>query len=213
MAVPLFATTLNPQVPEIVERLQQVAASGRYVLGPEVEAFEREFAEYCGARHCVGVANGTDAITIALRALGVRPGDDVVVPSFTFYASAEAVVNAGATPVFCDVDPETFCVTRESVEAALTSRTRAVMPVHLFGRLAPDLGDLGVPVLADAAQAAGAARAGDGIGALQPSFGRGDLDLPGTRAAAATNVALPMGPGLTEQQVDEVIAACVSGST
>src|SRR5438270_5679920 len=151
MAVPLFATTLNPQVPEIVESLEHVAASGRYVLGPEVEAFEREFGEHCGARHCVGVANGTDAITIALRALGVRPGDEVVVPSFTFYATAEAVVNAGATPVFCDVDAETFCVTREHVEAVMTRRTRVVVPVHLFGRLAPELDGLGVPVLADAA--------------------------------------------------------------
>src|SRR3954469_12289481 len=89
----------------ITERMAEVARSGRYILGPEVEAFEREFADFCGARHCVGVGNGTDAITISLRAVGVQPGDDVVVPSFTFYASAEAIANMGARPVFCDVDP------------------------------------------------------------------------------------------------------------
>src|SRR5437763_11526596 len=162
MAVPLFATPLAPQLPSIIERLQHVAASGRYVLGPEVEAFEREFAAYCGARHCIGVANGTDAITIALRALGVRPGDEVVVPSFTFYASVEAAVHAGATPVFCDIDPVTFCVTRETLEAAVTDRTRAIVAVDLFGWLPPldELRDLGLPILEDAAQAHGALRDG-----------------------------------------------------
>ena len=110
---------------------------GRFILGPEVEAFEREFADYLGVRHCIGVANGTDAITIALRALGVGPGDEVVCPSYTFYASVEATVNAGATPVFCDVDPETACVTPETVKAAITPRTKAIMAVHLFGNVAP----------------------------------------------------------------------------
>jgi dTDP-4-amino-4,6-dideoxygalactose transaminase len=160
--VPLFASTLEAHRDAIAERLAEVAASGRYVLGPEVEAFEREFADYIGVGHCVGVANGTEAITIALRALGVGPGDEVVVPSFTFYATAEAVVNAGAVPVFCDIDPGSFCVTRETVEAALSPRTRAVVPVHLFGNVAPvdDLRELGPPILEDAAQAVGA-RLGD----------------------------------------------------
>src|SRR4051794_16878212 len=111
----------------IAERMDAVARSGRYILGPEVEAFERDFADFCGARHCVGVGNGTDAITISLRALGVEPGDEVVVPSFTFYASVEAIANMGATPVFCDVDPHTFCVTPETVQAAITDRTRAIV--------------------------------------------------------------------------------------
>src|ERR1700716_4285393 len=100
-----------------------VMESNRFILGPEVEAFEQELAKYLGVRHVVGVANGTDAITIALRALGVRPGDEVVVPSLTFYASAEAVVNAGARPVFCDVDPATGNVTPDSVQAAITPGT------------------------------------------------------------------------------------------
>jgi dTDP-3-amino-3,4,6-trideoxy-alpha-D-glucose transaminase len=360
--VPLFATSLARYHERIDRRLAEVVASGRYILGPEVSAFEREFADYCGVGHCVGVANGTDAITIALRALGVEPGDEVVVPSFTFYASVEATVNAGATPVFCDVDPSTFCLTCETVEASLTPRTKAIVAVDLFGYLPPldELRDLGVAVLEDAAQAHGAERVGRRAGAfgdagtfsffpsknlgalgdggaivtdddevaelsrrlrfhgstdkvtytevgynsrldalqaaalrellpeldgwndarraasrayaqrgladvagielphadgerdhvfhlyvvrhpepdrlaaalaerdigargyyrrpvhLQPAmerFGGERLDLPGTAEAARTHLALPMGTGLSEEQVDEVIAACASGST
>jgi dTDP-4-amino-4,6-dideoxygalactose transaminase len=160
--VPLFATSLARYHERLGRRLTEIVASGRYILGPEVSAFEREFAAYCGARHCIGVANGTDAITIALRALGVGPGDEVAVPSFTFYASVEAVVNAGATPVFCDIDPRTFCVTHETVEAAVTERTKAIVAVDLFGYLPPlgDLRELGLPVVEDAAQAHGAERDG-----------------------------------------------------
>src|SRR5256885_500679 len=136
MPVPLFTTTLDGYQDAIAAKLAQVASSGHWILGPEVEAFEQELAQYLGVRHCVGVGNGTDALTIALRAIGVEPGDEVVVPSFTFYATAEAVVNAGAVPVFCAVDPETFCVTAETVEPAITERTRAIVPVHLFGNVA-----------------------------------------------------------------------------
>ena len=114
------------------------------------------------------MANGTDAITLALRAMGVGPGDEVVVPSFTFYASAEAIPLTGARPVFCDVDPETFCVTPETVRAALTPRTKAVVVVHLFGNVAPvaEIEALGVPVLEDAAQAAGSRSPAGRPGAL-----------------------------------------------
>jgi dTDP-4-amino-4,6-dideoxygalactose transaminase len=137
--------------------MREVVEDTRFILGPNVAAFEREFAAYCGAAHAVGVANGTDALTIALRAMGVGEGDEVVVPSFTFYASAEAIPPTGARPVFCDVDPNTYCVTADTVKAALTPRTKAVIAVHLFGNLAPvaDIRALGVPVLEDAAQAAG----------------------------------------------------------
>jgi dTDP-4-amino-4,6-dideoxygalactose transaminase len=166
--VPLFARSLEPYHDRLSEALDRVARSGTYILGPEVEAFEEEFARYIGARHCVGVANGTDALTIALRALGVGPGDEVVMPSFTFHATAEAALVLGAQPAFCDIDPETFCVTRETVEAALTERTKAIVPVHLFGNVAPvaELRDLGVPVVEDAAQAAGATVDGAKAGAL-----------------------------------------------
>jgi dTDP-3-amino-3,4,6-trideoxy-alpha-D-glucose transaminase len=157
--VPLFdtRTPIAPLRAQIDATIRAVVDGSRFILGPEVGAFEDEFAAYVGARHAIGVANGTDAITLALRAMGVGPGDEVVVPSFTFYASAEAIPLTGARPVFCDVDPETFCVTADTVRAALTPRTKAVIAVHLFGNVAPiaEIEALGVPVLEDAAQAAG----------------------------------------------------------
>jgi len=166
--VPLFASSLAPYHDRLAEALERVARSGRYILGPEVEAFEEEFARYLGVRHCVGVANGTDALTIALKAAGVGPGDEVVLPSFTFYATAEAALVLGAQPAYCDIDLETFNVTRATVEAAMTPRTKAIVPVHLFGNLAPvpELRDLGVPVIEDAAQAAGGALGDVRAGAL-----------------------------------------------
>ena len=168
--IPLFdtSTPLQPLQGELRAAIDRVLDSGRYILGPEVNAFEREFASYCGAAHGVGVANGTEAITIALRALGVGPGDEVVVPSFTFYASVEAIPPTGARPVFCDIDPDTFCVTADTVKAALTARTKAVVAVHLFGNIAPigEIEALGVPVLEDAAQAAGSRGAEGRAGAL-----------------------------------------------
>src|SRR5919112_5874622 len=170
MAVPLFdtKTPLAPLRAEIDAKIAEVVDRGTFILGPEVAAFEAEFAAYLGARHAAGVANGTDALVLALRALGVGPGDDVVVPSFTFYASAEAIPLTGARPVFCDVDPETFCVTAETVKAALTPRTKAVLVVHLFGNIAPvaEIEALGLPVIEDAAQAIGSRSAAGRAGAL-----------------------------------------------
>jgi dTDP-3-amino-3,4,6-trideoxy-alpha-D-glucose transaminase len=170
MPVPLFDPTspLSPLRADLRAAVHRVLDGGQFILGPEVEAFETEFAAYLGAGHAIGVANGTEAITIALRALGVGPGDEVVVPSFTFWASAEAIPNAGATPVFCDVDPDTMCVTAETVKAALTPRTKAVIAVHLFGNVAPvaEIEALGVPVVEDAAQAAGSTAAAGRPGAL-----------------------------------------------
>ena len=174
VAVPLFATrpSLEPLLPAIAERQRAVLESGRYILGPEVEAFEAEFAAFVGRRHCIGVANGTESLTIALRALGIQPEDEVVVPGVSFFATAEAVVNAGARPVFADIDAETHCMTAATVEPVLTGRTRAIVPVHLFGNPAPmrELTELarthGLVVLEDAAQAAGASLEGRRAGAL-----------------------------------------------
>ena len=168
MSVPLFASSLDPYKARLVEKLAEVVDGGRYILGPEVDAFESEFASFLGVKHCVGVANGTDAITIALRSMGVRPGDEVVCPSYTFWATVEAAINAGATPVYCDVDPETACVTPETVSAAVTPRTKAVIAVHLYGNVAPvpELAELGLPVLEDAAQAVAATLGGVRAGAL-----------------------------------------------
>jgi dTDP-3-amino-3,4,6-trideoxy-alpha-D-glucose transaminase len=170
VSVPLFdahtpRTALREEIRAAIDR---VIDAERFILGPEVAAFEQELAAYCGGSQAVGVGNGTDAITIALRAMGVGPGDEVVVPSFTFYASAEAIVPTGATPVFCDIEPETYCLTAETVRAALTPRTKAVIAVHLFGNIAPvaEIAALGVPVLEDAAQALGSDSAGGRPGGL-----------------------------------------------
>ncbi|WP_028065275.1 DegT/DnrJ/EryC1/StrS family aminotransferase [Solirubrobacter soli] len=159
MAVPLFdtATPLAPIDAQIRAKVNEVIDSKRFIFGPEVEAFEDEFARYIGTTHAVGVANGTDALLLALRALGIGPGDEVIVPSFTFFASAEPIALVGATPVWCDIDPVTFVSTAEHVRAVLTPRTKAVIAVHLFGNVAPiaDIEALGVPVIEDAAQSAG----------------------------------------------------------
>src|SRR5437763_15506531 len=112
MAVPLFRSNVERHRDALIDRISAVVRSGRYVLGPEVEAFERELAAYLGVSHVIGVANGTDALTIALRAVGVEPGDEGVVPSFTFYATPEAGGAAGATPVSGDIDPAAFRGTR-----------------------------------------------------------------------------------------------------
>jgi dTDP-4-amino-4,6-dideoxygalactose transaminase len=173
-AIPLFNTwpLLELLLPEIGERQRAVLESGRFILGPEVEAFEEEFAAYLGRRHCVGVANGTEALTISLKALGIGAGDEVIVPDFTFFATAEAVVNAGAEPVFAEIDADTGCITRATAEAAISERTRAIVPVHIFGNPAPmaELLELakeqGLRVIEDAAQAAGARLDGQMAGAF-----------------------------------------------
>jgi dTDP-4-amino-4,6-dideoxygalactose transaminase len=147
-----------PLVPELKERFADVLESGRFIFGPEVEAFEREAAAYLGVPHAIGVANGTDALVLALEAMGVGRGDEVVCPAFTFYATAEAIARVGATPVFADIDPVTLNLDPASVAERITERTKAIVPVHLFGRPAPidELATRGVPLLEDAAQAFGA---------------------------------------------------------
>lgn len=157
---------------EIDLALSRVLDSGWFILGPEGEAFEEELASALGALHCVATANGTEAIQLALEALGVGPGDDVVTSPLTAAFTALAIVRAGARPVFADLDPRTLNVSPEGVERALTPRTRALLPVHLYGHPA-DLDPLmdiasrrGLPLLEDACQAHGALYKGRRVGAL-----------------------------------------------
>jgi dTDP-4-amino-4,6-dideoxygalactose transaminase len=148
-----------PLIPELKERFAEALESGRFIFGPEVDAFEREAAAYLGVPHAIGVANGTDALVLSLEAMGIGPGDEVVCPSFTFYATAESIVRVGATPVFADVDPVTLNLDPEDVAERISPRTKAIMPVHLFGRPTPlePLRALDLPLIEDAAQAFGAA--------------------------------------------------------
>jgi dTDP-4-amino-4,6-dideoxygalactose transaminase len=159
---------LGPELDEIWDELLPAVAttlrSGRYILGPNVEAFEREAAAYLGCAHAVGVNSGTDALAIALRGLGVGPGDEVITTPFTFVATAEAIATVGARPVFADIDPATCNLDPAQVEARTTPRTRAVVPVHLYGVPAAVPGS--VPVVEDAAQAFGATVEGRRVGTL-----------------------------------------------
>jgi dTDP-4-amino-4,6-dideoxygalactose transaminase len=145
-----------PLIPELQDAFARTLESGRFIFGPEVESFEREAAELLGVQETVSCANGTDALVLVLDALGIGPGDEVVCPAFTFYATAEAIVRRGATPVFADIDPASLNLDPADVERRITARTKALMPVHLFGRPAPDLSGFGLPVIEDAAQAFGA---------------------------------------------------------
>ena len=184
MSVPILDLTRQYETikPEIDAAVAQVLASGRFILGPEVKAFEEEVAEYCGVKHAIGVASGTDALLLSLKALGIGPGDKVILPSFTFFATAGVVHNVGATPVFADIDPKTFNLDPASVRRILESspanRTnptnsinptnptnsvvKAIIPVHLYGQMA-DMDEImaiakeyNIAVVEDAAQAIGA---------------------------------------------------------
>ena len=157
--------------PEIDAAVSRVLESGWYILGPEVEAFEAEWAAYCDAKHAVGLANGLDALTLALRALDIGPGDEVIVPSNTYIATWLAVSGVGATPVPVEPDQATHNIDPARIEAAITSRTRALLPVHLYGQPA-DMDPIldiakrhGLRVIEDAAQAHGARYKGQRIGA------------------------------------------------
>jgi dTDP-3-amino-3,4,6-trideoxy-alpha-D-glucose transaminase len=157
---------------ELMETVERIARDSAFTLGPELERFERAFASFCGTEHAIGVSSGTAALEIALRAFGVGPGDEVIVPTYSFIATAEAVSTVGATPVIVDVDPETALLTAATVEQALTEKTRCVIPVHLFGRpvdMDPILDlcrERGIAVVEDACQAHGALYKGNPVGSL-----------------------------------------------
>lgn len=157
---------------ELDDAVRTVLDSGQFVLGPELAAFEQEFAAYCGVAHCVGVGSGTDALILALRACDVGPGDEVITPSFTFMAGPLAIAAVGAVPVFVDVEEDTGTLDVNLVEEAVTARTRAIVPVHLYGRCA-DLSRLAalaterdLLLIEDAAQAHGARSSGRAVGAV-----------------------------------------------
>lgn len=156
----------------IQDAVQRVFESGWYYLGPECEAFEAEIAAYLGVRHAIGVNSGTDALVIGLRCLGIQPGDEVITTPFTFFATAEAICLVGATPVFVDIEPDTYNIDPKAVERAITPRTRCIIPVHLFGHSADMAALLAIAeqhnlvILEDTAQALGAATGGTKVGTL-----------------------------------------------
>lgn len=175
-----------PLLPQIRQAIDEVLEGGQFVLGPNLSAFEEEAARYLRVRETIGVGNGTDAIVLVLNALEIGAGDEVICPAFTFYATAESIARVGAKPVFADIDPSTFNLDPERVAERITARTKAIMPVHLFGRPAPleELSKLDLPLIEDAAQAFGSPDiAGAGIAStfsFYPTknlFGLGDGGL------------------------------------
>jgi dTDP-4-amino-4,6-dideoxygalactose transaminase len=222
---PIPILDLAPELGEVASELdaawRRVVASGQFILGPEVEALEREVASYLGVKHAVGVNSGTDALVIALRGLGVGPGDEVVTSPFTFFATSESIDAVGASPVFVDIDPESFALRPDLVERAVGPRTKAILPVHLFGHAA-DMGPIlalarsaGLVVLEDVAQALGGSVNGRKLGALGAagafSFfpsknlgGLGDGGLIGTDdAALADRVRMLRGHGSRRKYFNE----------
>lgn len=174
MAVPLLDLSrqhaaLLPQLRDVFDR---TITSGRFILGPEVQAFEEKLAAYCGARHALAVSSGTDALLLAMMALGISAGDEVITTPFTFFATAGCVARLGARPVFVDIDPVTFNLDPRLIERAVTPRTKAIIPVHLYGQAAA-MGPImatakkhGLKVIEDAAQAIGARHQGKPVGAI-----------------------------------------------
>lgn len=157
---------------ELLRAAEEVLSSGHYINGPQVQAFEEELAQYLNVPYAVGVANGTDALMLTLDALGVGPGDEVITSPFTFFASAEVISRVGATPVFVDVNPDTYLIDTKCIERAITPRTKAIIPVHIFGQMADmdAVNDIamrhGLHVVEDACQALGADYNGKQAGSL-----------------------------------------------
>ena len=177
----------EPLIPELKEAFARTLDSARFIFGPEVAEFEREAAEKLGVLETVSCANGTDALVLVLDAMEIGPGDEVVCPAFTFYATAEAIARRGATPVFADIDPVTLNLDPADVERRITPKTKALMPVHLFGRPAPDLSGFGLPVIEDAAQAFGAGGIATSIASTYSFFPTKNLFALGDGGLVAVN--------------------------
>ena len=210
-------------LPRVKAAMLDVVDSGRFILGPNVAAFEREAAAAVGSAHAVGVGNGTDALVLALRALDIGPGDEVICPAYTFFATPETIAGVGATPVFADIRPDDYCLDPEAVEAAVTERTRAVLTVHLFGHPSPMAGlqavcdRHGLALIEDAAQAFGARLDGQPVGSIGdvatfsffptknlPAFGDGGLVTTG-REELAERVRLLRFHGSKDKQTFELV--------
>jgi dTDP-4-amino-4,6-dideoxygalactose transaminase len=174
MQVPLLdlAAQYAPIRDAVVEAVTRVVDTQKFILGPEVERFEAEAASYLGARHAIGVTSGTDALLVAMMALDLGPGDEVIVPTYSFFATAGCVSRTGATPVLVDIDPVTYNLDVEAVRRAVTPRTRAIVPVHLYGQAAEMdalmalAAEHGLTVIEDAAQALGATYGGRALGTI-----------------------------------------------
>ena len=209
MSVPMLE--LAPQNASVKEQILQglsgIIDRSSFILGEQVKGLEADLAAYSGAKAAVGMSSGTDALLVALMALDVKHGDEVIIPSFTFFATAGVVSRLGATPVFIDLDPATFNATAPLVEAAITPRTRAIMPVHLFGQLADMPGIMavaakhGIPVIEDACQSLGA----KGWGKSAGQFG----DLTGCSFYPTKNLGAFGDAGMTLVRDDEALAAKV----
>src|SRR5436190_36848 len=151
---------------DIRKAIDEVCGAQSFILGPTVERFERNLAEYCNTRHAIGVSSGTDALLCALMAIDIRPGDAVICPSFTFFATGGSIARLGAKPIFVDIEPDTFNIDPKQIPSKITAKTKAIMPVHLFGQMAnmEAINEIarakGIPVIEDAAQAIGAKRNG-----------------------------------------------------
>lgn len=192
---------------KVLEGLADLIDRSQFVLGENVKGLEAELAAYTGAKHAVGMSSGTDALLVALMALGIKQGDEVIIPSFTFFATAGVVARLGAKPVFVDLDPATFNMTGRLVEAAITPQTKAIMPVHLFGQLAemPAIMEVaqkhGIPVIEDACQSLGA----KGWGRSAGQFG----EMTGCSFYPTKNLGAFGDAGLTLIRDDEKLAAKV----
>ena len=178
---------------EILRVTEEIYASQQFILGKRVEAFERDFAAYCQCKHAIGVSSGTDALLVALMVLGIGPGDEVIIPAHSFFATAGVVARLGATPVFVDISLDDYNIDSAQIKKHITKRTKAIMPVHLYGQMAAmDQLDFGIPIVEDAAQAVGAefdGRRAGSFGAIGcfSFFPSKNLGAFGDAGAATTN--------------------------